>query len=239
MKETTRMPIIFRKEGLPSPFSRPIASSTPFTSQRPNTLPRRVNIHAQASSPFQQGIPQNNTPIVKMRPKDYNLWFDGKEVEIFIKRVKNLTEIEGESRRDIAIQVSFWTKDQEISHHIEGIPGDETGNWEKLKLETVSHERRYKLSSITQLFTKIKQEAGIRNMTQYKTFIREYESIINYLKRYQYIQGDINHSQEILASLSSSAQEYIYKEIIKDKAMVQALDGGYIIPRLEILRLYI
>ncbi|MBW0576303.1 hypothetical protein O181_116018 [Austropuccinia psidii MF-1] len=27
--------------------------------------------------------------------------------------------------------------------------------------------------------------------------------------------------------------------MIKDKAMVQALDGGYIIPRLEILKLYI
>ncbi|MBW0499239.1 hypothetical protein O181_038954 [Austropuccinia psidii MF-1] len=70
-------------------------------------------------------------------------------------------------------------------------------------------------------------------------FIGEYESIITYLKRYQYIQGDINHNQGILASLSSSVQESIHKEMIKDKAMVQALDGDYIIPRLEILKLYI
>ncbi|MBW0578225.1 hypothetical protein O181_117940, partial [Austropuccinia psidii MF-1] len=222
-----------------------MASSTKFTSQRPNTLPKRVNIHAQASSPLQQEIPQNNTPMVKIRQKDYSLWFDQKEMERFIKRVENIAEIEGASGRDIARQISFWTKDQEISYHIEGIPGYETGDWEKLKLDmkrrwgTVSPERRYKLSSITQLFTKIQQEGGIRNMTQYKKFIGEYESIINYLKRYQYIQGDINHNQEILASLSSSVQESIYKEMIKDKAMVQALDGGYIIPRLEILKLYI
>ncbi|MBW0493712.1 hypothetical protein O181_033427 [Austropuccinia psidii MF-1] len=76
-------------------------------------------------------------------------------------------------------------------------------------------------------------------MTQYRKFIGEYEVIITYLKRYQYIQGDINHNQEILASLSTSVQESIYKEMIKDKAMVQALDGGYLIPRLEILKLYI
>ncbi|MBW0470897.1 hypothetical protein O181_010612 [Austropuccinia psidii MF-1] len=125
------------------------------------------------------------------------------------------------------------------------MPGYVTGYWEKLKLDmkrrwrTLSPERRYKLSSITQLFTKIKQEVGIRNMTQYKTFIGEYESIINYLESYQYKQGDINHNQENLASLSLIVQESIYKEMIKDKAMVQALDGGYIIPRLEILRLYI
>ncbi|MBW0586766.1 hypothetical protein O181_126481 [Austropuccinia psidii MF-1] len=190
-------------------------------------------------------MPRNNTPIVKIRPQDYNLWFDGKEVERFIKRVENIAEIEGASGRDIARQISFWTKDQEISYHIEGMPGYETGDWEQLKLDMkrrwgiVSPERRYKLSSITQLFTKIQQEGGIRNMTQYKKFIGEYESIVNYLKRYQYIQGDINHNQEILASLSSSVQESIYKEMIKDKAMVQALDGGYIIPRLEILKLYI
>ncbi|MBW0469061.1 hypothetical protein O181_008776 [Austropuccinia psidii MF-1] len=43
----------------------------------------------------------------------------------------------------------------------------------------------------------------------------------------------------MLASLSSRFKESIYKEMIKDKAMVKAFDGGYIIPRLEILKLYI
>ncbi|MBW0537654.1 hypothetical protein O181_077369 [Austropuccinia psidii MF-1] len=62
-------------------------------------------------------------------------------------------------------------------------------------------------------------------MTQYRKFIGEYEAIITYLKRYQYIQGNINHNQEILAILSTSVQESIYKEIIKDRAMVQAWDG--------------
>ncbi|MBW0503625.1 hypothetical protein O181_043340 [Austropuccinia psidii MF-1] len=222
MEETTRMPRIFRQEGSPSPFSRPMASSTPFTLQRPNMLPKRINIYAKASSPLQQEIPRNNTPIVEIRQKDYNLWFDGKEVERFLKRVENIAEIEGESGRDIARQISFWTQYQDISYHIEGIPGYETGDWEQLILDmkriwgTVSPERRYKLSSITQLFTKIQQEGGIRNMTQYKKFIGEYEFIVNHLNRYQYIQGDTNHNQEILASLSSSDQDSIYKEMIKD-----------------------
>ncbi|MBW0577813.1 hypothetical protein O181_117528, partial [Austropuccinia psidii MF-1] len=41
MEETTSIPKIFRQEGSQSPFSRPMALSTPFTSQRPNTLPKR------------------------------------------------------------------------------------------------------------------------------------------------------------------------------------------------------
>ncbi|MBW0560097.1 hypothetical protein O181_099812 [Austropuccinia psidii MF-1] len=73
VEETTNMPRIFRQERSPSPFTRPMATSTPFTSQQPNTLPKWVNIHVQASSPLQQEIPQYNTPIVKIRPKDYNL----------------------------------------------------------------------------------------------------------------------------------------------------------------------
>ncbi|MBW0555237.1 hypothetical protein O181_094952 [Austropuccinia psidii MF-1] len=172
MEETRSMPRIFKQEGSPSQLRRTMASSTPFNSQRPNTLPKKFNIHAQASSPLQQEIPQNNTPIVKIRPKDYRLWFDGKEVERFIKRVENIAENEGENGRDIERQISFWTKDQEISYHIDGMHRYETGDWEKLELDmkrrwgTVSPERIYKLPSITQLFTKIQKEGGIRNMTQ-------------------------------------------------------------------------
>ncbi|MBW0518572.1 hypothetical protein O181_058287 [Austropuccinia psidii MF-1] len=192
-----------------------MASSSPFTLQRPNILPKRVNIHAQASRPLKQEIPRNSIPIVKIRQKDYSLWVDGKEVERFIKRVENIVENEGESGSDSAIQISFWTIDQEISYHIEGMSGYETGNWEKLKLDmkrrwaTVSPERRYKLFSITQLFTNIPKKGGIGNMTQYKDLIDKYESIINYLKRYQYKPVDINHNQGILTSISSSVQESI------------------------------
>ncbi|MBW0489520.1 hypothetical protein O181_029235 [Austropuccinia psidii MF-1] len=154
-----------------------MTSSTPFTLHRPNPLPKSNNIHAQASSPLQQKIPRNSTTIVKIRSKNYNVWLVGKEVERFIKRVENIAEIEGGSGRDIERQISFWTKDQEISYHIKGMHGYETGNWKQLKLDmkgrwgTATPERRYKISSITQLFKNIQQEGGIRNVTQYRTFV--------------------------------------------------------------------
>ncbi|MBW0567226.1 hypothetical protein O181_106941 [Austropuccinia psidii MF-1] len=82
------------------------------------------------------------------------------------------------------------------------MPPYETGDWEQLELDmkgrwgTVSCERRYKLSSITELFTKIHPKGGIRNMTQYKKFIGEYESIINYLKRLEILKLYIEHDFE-------------------------------------------
>ncbi|MBW0510094.1 hypothetical protein O181_049809 [Austropuccinia psidii MF-1] len=182
------MPRIVRQKRSPSPFSRPMDSSTPFTSQRPNTLPKRMNINAQAASPLQQEIFRNSTTNVKVKQKYYSLWFDVNEAGRFIKMVENIAEFEGESGRDIERKIFVWTKYQEITYNIEGMPRYETGDWEKLMLDmkrkwgTVSPERRFKLSSIAPLFRKIHQEGVIRYMSQDKKFVWECESIINFSK---------------------------------------------------------
>ncbi|MBW0464844.1 hypothetical protein O181_004559 [Austropuccinia psidii MF-1] len=95
-----------------------MAISTPYTEQRQNTLPRRVNISSPIPTSSHQEIPRNTTPIVKIRAKDYNMWFDGKDLERFINKFENIAEIEGASGREIARQIEFWTKDEEISYHI-------------------------------------------------------------------------------------------------------------------------
>ncbi|MBW0510659.1 hypothetical protein O181_050374 [Austropuccinia psidii MF-1] len=155
LEEPTTPLRFFRKHGLPSPYPKPMAKSKPYTEQRQNTSPRRVRICSQIPAPLHKEKPKTTTPIVKIRSKDYYLWFDGKVVEIFINKAENITEIEGESGRDIARKIKLWTKDEEISYHIEGMPGYETADWDQLKV-----------SSITELFIKTQQEVEISNMTQ-------------------------------------------------------------------------
>ncbi|MBW0546703.1 hypothetical protein O181_086418 [Austropuccinia psidii MF-1] len=128
LEEQTSLPRSLRQHVSPTPYPRPMATSTPYTEQRPNTLPKIINISSQIPTPLHQEIPTNTTPVVKIRAKDYNLWFDGKYVERFIKKVENISEIEGASGRDIARQIAFWTKDEEISYHIEGMSGYETAD---------------------------------------------------------------------------------------------------------------
>ncbi|MBW0471863.1 hypothetical protein O181_011578 [Austropuccinia psidii MF-1] len=128
-KQTT-LPRSFRPHGSPSAYPRPMATSTPYTEQKQSTLPRRVNISSQIPTPSHQEIARKTTPMVKIKAKDYNLWVDGKDVERFIKKVENIAEIEGATGRDIARKIAFWTKDEEISYHIEGMPGYETANWD-------------------------------------------------------------------------------------------------------------
>ncbi|MBW0497578.1 hypothetical protein O181_037293 [Austropuccinia psidii MF-1] len=154
-----------------------MATSTPYTEQRQSTLPRRVNVSSQIPTPLPQEIARRTTPIVKIRVKDYNLWLYGKDFERFINKAQNISEIKGANGRDIARQIVFWTKDEEISYHIKGMPGYEKADWDQLKVDMKKNKgnsppkRRYRLSSITYLFTKTQQEGGIRNMTQYRKFI--------------------------------------------------------------------
>ncbi|MBW0478064.1 hypothetical protein O181_017779 [Austropuccinia psidii MF-1] len=116
LKEQTSLKRSFRPHGSPSPYPRPISASKSYTEQRPSSLPS-INISSQIPTPLQEEIPQDTTPIVKIRAQDYSLGFDGKDVEIFIKKAENIAEIEGASGRDIAKQISSCTKDEEISYH--------------------------------------------------------------------------------------------------------------------------
>ncbi|MBW0497819.1 hypothetical protein O181_037534 [Austropuccinia psidii MF-1] len=44
LEEQTILPRSLRLHGSPSPYPRPMTTSTPYTEKRKNTLPRRVNI---------------------------------------------------------------------------------------------------------------------------------------------------------------------------------------------------
>ncbi|MBW0463037.1 hypothetical protein O181_002752 [Austropuccinia psidii MF-1] len=92
-------------------------------------------------------MPRNKTPFTHIRVKHYNLWFDGQDVEIFIKKAENKLEIEGSTGWDISRKIALWTKDKEISNHIAGIPGYETGKSEKLKVDI---KRRWRTISTEQ-----------------------------------------------------------------------------------------
>ncbi|MBW0461507.1 hypothetical protein O181_001222 [Austropuccinia psidii MF-1] len=104
MEEPKTIQRIFRQQKSPSPSSRPMAASATFTSKQPNTLTKRVNINTQDSNPLQKEIPGNSTPIVKIRPKDYSLWFDGKEVERSITRAANIAKFEEIKKENILLE---------------------------------------------------------------------------------------------------------------------------------------
>ncbi|MBW0484870.1 hypothetical protein O181_024585 [Austropuccinia psidii MF-1] len=56
LEKQTTLPRSFRPNGSPSPYPRPMATSTPYTEQRKKNLARRVNISSQIPTPSHQEI---------------------------------------------------------------------------------------------------------------------------------------------------------------------------------------
>ncbi|MBW0520582.1 hypothetical protein O181_060297 [Austropuccinia psidii MF-1] len=124
-----------------------MATSTTSTEQRQNTLPRRVNISSQIPTPSHHEIPRNTTPLVKIRAKDYNLWFDGKEAEIFIKKVENIAENEGAKKKK-RFEDESWdevlNQVKELTHKLKNTPQPEPQprNEGKESDKEVLHQRK-------------------------------------------------------------------------------------------------
>ncbi|MBW0541774.1 hypothetical protein O181_081489 [Austropuccinia psidii MF-1] len=134
------LPRHFRPEDSPiSTTPGPRATSTSETEPKTQNIPRRVFVTTPNNpSPLQQKVPRQERPVVEIKEKDYNLNFDGEEVEKFIRKVERIAQIEGATDEHLEMQMEFWTTEPRISDAIEAIPGYEEGNWMQLKKDLKS-----------------------------------------------------------------------------------------------------
>ncbi|MBW0576478.1 hypothetical protein O181_116193 [Austropuccinia psidii MF-1] len=203
-----------------SPTPGPRATSTPNTEQRSQSIPKKVFLTT----------PNHPSPF---------------EVEKFIKRVETEAEIEGASGEDIARQVISMSISEEGKEKIEAMQGYEEKNWTKIKKKLTKEwgraepDGRYRPDSLEKLFNNTKRSGGIRNVAEYKGIIGEYENIPNYLYKYGYVIREVEHNGELYATLSPEIRTSIIKETRRDKVMIQARDGGYIVEEMKVLKSYI
>ncbi|MBW0551837.1 hypothetical protein O181_091552 [Austropuccinia psidii MF-1] len=77
-----------------SPTPGPRATSTPATEPRSKDISRIGFVTTPNSpSPLQKKVPRKEIPVVRIKAKDYNLNFDGEEVEKCIKKVERIASI--------------------------------------------------------------------------------------------------------------------------------------------------
>ncbi|MBW0486859.1 hypothetical protein O181_026574 [Austropuccinia psidii MF-1] len=106
------LPRHVRPEDSPiSPIPGLRATSTPKTEQISLIIPKKVFLSTPNHPCLsQKEITKVNSPIVKIRAKDYNIVFDSNEVEKVIKIVEAEAEIEGAGGEDIARKIIFYVK---------------------------------------------------------------------------------------------------------------------------------
>ncbi|MBW0462425.1 hypothetical protein O181_002140 [Austropuccinia psidii MF-1] len=142
-----------------SPTPGPRAKFTPATESRSSNTPRRVFVSKPTNpSPLQQEIPRKERSVVKIKAKNYNLNFNGEEVEKFIKKIERIAQIGGATEEALEMQMAFWTTDSKISDAIEAMPGYEEGKQMELKKDLITKwgrvepKRRYRKDSLVKLF---------------------------------------------------------------------------------------
>ncbi|MBW0535134.1 hypothetical protein O181_074849 [Austropuccinia psidii MF-1] len=104
----------------PSPTLRIFATSTPGTLPRATRVANRE--HITKSTQTTERVTITTIKIVKIKAKDYNINFDGSDVEDFIKRAERIASTEGANERDLIMQIAFWNEDKDLRYEIEGIP---------------------------------------------------------------------------------------------------------------------
>ncbi|MBW0553819.1 hypothetical protein O181_093534 [Austropuccinia psidii MF-1] len=74
-----------------SPTAPPRATSTPATDSRPSNFPRRDFVSTPTNpSELQEDIPRNKRSVVRIKAKNFDLNFNGQEVETFIKKIERI-----------------------------------------------------------------------------------------------------------------------------------------------------
>ncbi|MBW0486141.1 hypothetical protein O181_025856 [Austropuccinia psidii MF-1] len=99
-------------------------------------------------------------------------------------------------------------------------------------------ERRHRKDSLTRPFNQTHKEGGFRTLAQYKKLIGECDIISKHQLQYGYFKRDDDYPEYVFDSLSPKTRMSITKRSIKDSVIIQARDGGHILPEMETIRQY-
>ncbi|MBW0516766.1 hypothetical protein O181_056481 [Austropuccinia psidii MF-1] len=87
--------ILRPQKSSPSPNPKTFATATQATLQRAARFSKMLHITTPTQQPERVTLPTRR--VVKMKANNYNLSFNGNELEDFIKRAESIASIEGEN----------------------------------------------------------------------------------------------------------------------------------------------
>ena len=208
--------------------------------------PPKTNITSLSINPMD--IPEDNPRIknvqngVILETKKNHVEFDGTEVELFIKRIEKLAELQQAGGQDIALQLPFIIKDKKIRETIENMEGHENRDWNLLKKEMkrkwgrVSPTRRYTEESIPALISNIQTTGGIKTKEEYFKFIGEYEEMLLYFIKMGYKKIQAEDGDNLWKALSWELRREVTRELVHTNNIQKTKDGSFVAPELEVLK---
>ncbi|EFP93288.2 uncharacterized protein PGTG_19056, partial [Puccinia graminis f. sp. tritici CRL 75-36-700-3] len=191
--------------------------------------------------------PETGATMVKIKPMDKDVFFDGTNVAIekFIKRYECAGEADGASARDLAKQIFFFIKDADLKDEIEEMTCYEDVDWEGLKKQLLDRFGKtlplvkYTKQDLNSLVSSAVSKGGIKTLSEFKIFKTRFEAATHYLVRMGYNTSIEEFRELLLEALSRQLGSAVIKELIRDDKMIRSRDGGDILPPTVTLIAYI
>ena len=188
-----------------------------------------------------------NSNIVKIKPIDKDLFFDGTNLpmEKFIKRYENAGKTDGESPKDLAEQIVPFIRGLDLKEEVEDMSGYEDSDWELLKTQLLNRFGRslplvkYTRQDLKLLVNCAMEKGGIKTLEEFKIFRTKFEAITHYLVRMGYSSNLEESRENLLEALHPELETSVTKELIRDNKMLVSKDGGDILPDTFTLITYI
>ncbi|KAA1080406.1 hypothetical protein PGT21_005720 [Puccinia graminis f. sp. tritici] len=138
------------------------------------------------------GAGSSDGKMVNIKPQDKSLGFDGNNVERFLSDYQLAARLDGASNSDMAQQVRFFVRGEEVKDVLETLDGFEPPNWALLKAAMLAHWGKVDIAKFTtQDLESLVQEwidkGGVSSLVNYQDFRKGWEPIRSYLLRKAHI----------------------------------------------------
>ncbi|OAV91154.1 hypothetical protein PTTG_04685 [Puccinia triticina 1-1 BBBD Race 1] len=168
--------------------------------------------------------------MVKIKPQDKSLGFDGTNVERFLADYQLAARINGASEFDMAQQVRFFLRTAEVKDVVETLDGFDHPSWTSLKAAMLSHwgkidTARFTTRDLEDLVQGWKDKGGIRSVVDFQEFRKAWQPIQLYLLRKDHIDSVEEIKRLYYQSFLLGLQERIREQLIRDKTMITTQDN--------------
>ena len=194
-----------------------------------------------SSVPQVSSSARSSSKMVKIKPQNKNLGFDGSNVERFLASYEMAAEVDGASEFDMAYQLRFFILSDEVLDIVESMDGFESHDWSLLKAGLLAHWGKIDTSKFTTqdleaLVHKWSSSGGVSSVADFQSFRKSWEPIQSYLVRNDHIDTVEEIRTLYYRAFSPSVQERIRDQLVKDKTMITTRDNRFKLPVFKTLR---
>ncbi|PLW37107.1 hypothetical protein PCANC_19015 [Puccinia coronata f. sp. avenae] len=151
--------------------------------------------------------PAGKIKMVKIKPQDKSLGFDGSNVERFLDLYEMVVELDGTTEFDLAYQLRFFVRKDKVMEIVETLEGFESRDWTLLKAAMLAHWGKVDVAKFT-----------------------------SYLVRNDHVDSVEELRPGYYRAVSVGVQERIREHLIKEKSMILTKDHRFKLPAFAVLK---